>query len=239
MSFNLAAIRRELHRTPELAFREEKTKLLILSWLRQISGIRIHEFSTNNGILVEYSRGEGPYRLFRADMDALPVSESTGCPFSSQNPGLMHACGHDVHMTVLLGLIERMAEQNVRRNLLFLFQPAEEGEGGAQSVIAEGLIQRFDVEAAFAARCQRIAGGNGLQPPRRVLRRAPGIRCSVLWQNRPRCLSRKRDQRPGRRPQLPEPDGERRLRPGQTAPGDLPCGKSYSRNNSQRGAEPL
>lgn len=150
MSFNLAAIRRELHRTPELAFREEKTKLLILSWLRQISGIRIHEFSTNNGILVEYSRGEGPYRLFRADMDALPVSESTGCPFSSQNPGLMHACGHDVHMTVLLGLIERMAEQNVRRNLLFLFQPAEEGEGGAQSVIAEGLIQRYNVEAAFA-----------------------------------------------------------------------------------------
>ena len=71
---------------------------------------------------MEYSRGEGPYRLFRADMDALPVSESTGCPFSSQNPGLMHACGHDVHMTVLLGLIERMAEQNVRRNLLFLFQ---------------------------------------------------------------------------------------------------------------------
>ncbi len=147
---NLSAIRRELHRNPELAFREENTKSLILSYLHGIPDLRIHEFATNTGILVEYSRGEGPYRLFRADMDALPVSENTGCAFSSQNPGLMHACGHDIHMTVLLGLVAQVAAEKMQRNLLFLFQPAEEGEGGAQSVIAEGLIQRFDVEKAFA-----------------------------------------------------------------------------------------
>lgn len=150
MSFDLAALRRDLHRIPELAFREENTKQLILSCLRRIPGVRIHEFAANPGILVEYSHGDGPYRLFRADMDALPISENTGCAFASQNPGIMHACGHDVHMTVLLGLIELVASEALKKNLLFLFQPAEEGEGGAQSVIASGLIQRFDVEAAFA-----------------------------------------------------------------------------------------
>lgn len=147
---NLSAIRRELHRNPELAFREEKTKQTILTQLSGIAGIKIHEFQTSTGLLVEYSQGQGPYKLFRADMDALPVTENTGCDFSSQIPGLMHACGHDIHMTVLLGLIERVVAEGIPRNLLFLFQPAEEGEGGAQSVIAEGLIQKFDVEAAFA-----------------------------------------------------------------------------------------
>ncbi|NLN85252.1 MAG: N-acetyldiaminopimelate deacetylase, partial [Candidatus Cloacimonetes bacterium] len=150
MSLNLSQIRRELHRVPELAFREHKTKELLLAQLEKLPRIRVQEFSTNTGILVEYSEGNGPYRLFRADMDALPITENTGCAFSSQHPGLMHACGHDIHMTVLLGLIERVVSQALPRNLLFLFQPAEEGEGGAQSVLAEGLIQEYEVEAAFA-----------------------------------------------------------------------------------------
>lgn len=147
---NLFAIRRVLHSIPESAFREEETKKLLLSHLKAIAGITVHEFVTNTGILVEYSHGSGPYRLFRADMDALPVKENTGCEFASKQAGMMHACGHDVHMTVLLGLIEQVVSEGIPRNLLFLFQPAEEGEGGAQSVLAEGLIQRFDVEAAFA-----------------------------------------------------------------------------------------
>ncbi len=150
MSLDLFALRRELHRIPEPAFREEETKKLLLAHLKPLDGIRVREFATNTGILVEYSPGSGPYRLFRADMDALPVEENTGCEFASKNAGMMHACGHDVHMTVLLGLIERVVAEKTPRNLLFLFQPAEEGEGGAQSVLAEGLIQRFDVEAAFA-----------------------------------------------------------------------------------------
>lgn len=150
MSLDLGQIRRELHGIPELAFKEHKTKKLILDQLKKLPKLRIREFSTSTGILVEYSQGNGPYRLFRADMDALPVQENTGCKFVSQHPGLMHACGHDIHMTVLLGLIERVVSQAIPRNLLFLFQPAEEGEGGAQSVLAEGLIQEYDVEAVFA-----------------------------------------------------------------------------------------
>ena len=83
-------------------------------------------------------------------MDALPVIENTGCEFASQRTGYMHACGHDVHMAVLFGLIRKVAKDAPKRNLLFLFQPAEEGMGGAQSILSEGLIQRYEIEAAFA-----------------------------------------------------------------------------------------
>jgi N-acetyldiaminopimelate deacetylase len=150
VSLDLAAIRRELHQVPELAFQEFATRQLILDYLSQMEGITIHKFQASNALLVEYTRGSGPYKLFRADMDALPVTETTGCAFSSQNPGLMHACGHDVHMAVLLGTIEKVCRDKPERNLLYLFQPAEEGQGGAESVIAEGIIKKFPVEAAYA-----------------------------------------------------------------------------------------
>ncbi len=150
MSWDLGQIRRELHQIPELAFAENATKALLLRYLRTLEGIRIHTFERSTGILVEHSHGEDAYRLFRADMDALPVSENTGCGFTSQNPGMMHACGHDVHMTVLLGLIERVVALRPERNLLFLFQPAEEGQGGAESILGEGLIQQFPIRGVFA-----------------------------------------------------------------------------------------
>lgn len=150
MSFDLCQIRRELHQIPEPAFAEQQTKALLLKYLQQLDGIAIHEFQNSCGILVEYSRGEGEYRLFRADMDALPVAEQTQSAFRSGIEGMMHACGHDIHMTVLVGLIEKVAADKPACNLLFLFQPAEEGQGGAESVLAEGLIQSFPVEAVFA-----------------------------------------------------------------------------------------
>ncbi len=150
MSFDLKAIRRELHMIPEPSFGEHKTREFLLKHLRTLDGIMIHLMKNSTGILVEYSHGEGAYRLFRSDMDALPVAERTSAQFSSQNPGMMHACGHDIHMTVLLGLIERISQLKPERNLLFLFQPAEEGEGGAESVLAENIIQGFPVEAVFA-----------------------------------------------------------------------------------------
>lgn len=150
MSLDLIRLRQELHQIPETAFDEHRTKALLLEQLKQLEGIRIHEFAKSTGLLVEYSRGEGGYRLFRADMDALPVSENTGCDFTSLNTGLMHACGHDVHMAVLMGLIAKVARTKPEKNLLFLFQPAEEGQGGAESVLGEGLIQSFPVESVFA-----------------------------------------------------------------------------------------
>jgi len=149
-SIDLFDIRKQLHQIPESAFQEHKTKELLLSYLSDLDGIVIHHFAHNTGILVEYSQGEGEYLLFRADMDALPIQENTGCDFVSRHPGFMHACGHDIHMTVLLGLIYRVLETGYKKNLLFLFQPAEEGMGGAESVLAEGLIQSYQVKHVFA-----------------------------------------------------------------------------------------
>lgn len=147
---NLSEVRKELHRIPELAFQEFKTKELLLSYLSDLDDFTIHQFKESNGILVEYSHGVGAYQLFRADMDALPITEATESNFISQHKGIMHACGHDIHMTILLGLIYKVADMKPKKNLLFLFQPAEEGEGGAESVLGEGLIQSYDVKQVFA-----------------------------------------------------------------------------------------
>ena len=150
MMIEPTSLRKDLHRIPELAFEEYKTKALLMAILLKVPQIKIHQFETNTGILVEYSHGEGPYKLFRADMDALPIAEKTGCNFSSQHPGIMHACGHDVHMAILMGLISRIVDAKPRKNLLFLFQPAEEGKGGAEVVLKEGLVQAFDIESVYA-----------------------------------------------------------------------------------------
>ena len=147
---NLFEVRKQLHQIPEIAFSEFKTKELLLSHLTGLKDITIHQFSNNTGILVEYSHGKGSYKLFRADMDALPITEATGCEFVSKHKGFMHACGHDIHMTILLGLIHWVVGIQPKANLLFLFQPAEEGQGGAEAVIAEGLLQKFEIKSAFA-----------------------------------------------------------------------------------------
>lgn len=150
MNSGLFELRRELHRIPEPAFEEHKTKELLLARLRGFEGIRIQEFSGSTGILVEYTAGGEDYRLFRADMDALPIKENTGCGFESQHQGMMHACGHDAHMAILMGLIERISKLQPKQNLLFVFQPAEEGKGGAESILAEGLIQSYPVREVYA-----------------------------------------------------------------------------------------
>ena len=155
---DLYELRKTLHQNPELAFEEHETAALLMDFLEKqmqahpqnASKFKIHRFKNSLGILVEYSSGEGDYRFFRADMDALPILEDTGCDFASLTPGRMHACGHDVHMTVLMGLICRCLIHAPKQNLLFLFQPAEEGKGGAMSILNEGIIQRYEIEAAIA-----------------------------------------------------------------------------------------
>lgn len=157
--FDPVQIRHELHQIPEIAFQEYKTKDYILAHLRELCGSRgvkdlfeIIEFKKSTAILVVYQNGESEdgFELFRADMDALPICENTGADYHSTHHGMMHACGHDVHMAVLMGLIQRVWIAKPKKNLLFLFQPAEEGEGGAQSVISEGILQEYDIRSAFA-----------------------------------------------------------------------------------------
>ena len=163
---DIALVRQALHEIPELAFNESKTKALLLHYLDKIlptavyldnfslatltPGWSIYQFKQSNGILVCFHQGKGSYRLFRADMDALPVIENCSSSFPSLHPGLMHACGHDVHMAILIGLIQAISKLPPSRNFLFLFQPAEEGKGGAESILAEGVVQQFTVDSAIA-----------------------------------------------------------------------------------------
>ncbi len=147
--FDLISIRKELHKIPELGFEEIKTQEYILQLLGNLDGLKIHTFDFP-GVLVEYSHGNGKYKLFRADMDGLPITEDTNCDFSSEHKGKMHACGHDMHMTILIGLIEKVVTGNVSENLLFLFQPAEEGMGGATRVLNTKILDRFDISEAYA-----------------------------------------------------------------------------------------
>lgn len=147
--FDLIKIRKELHKIPELGFEEVKTQKYILQLLENFEGLKIHTLDFT-GILVEYSHGNGKYKLFRADMDGLPITEDTNCGFSSEHKGKMHACGHDIHMTILIGLIEKIVIDRVNENLLFLFQPAEEGMGGATRIINTGIFNKFDISEAYA-----------------------------------------------------------------------------------------
>ncbi|MDP8219793.1 MAG: amidohydrolase [Candidatus Stygibacter frigidus] len=146
---DLNKIRKELHQIPELAYKEFKTQEYILGKLKAYPGLKIHRFSPT-GIVVDYQGGKGKYLLFRADMDALPISENTDCDFKSLHPGMMHACGHDIHMTILLGLIERVINDQPEMNLLFLFQPAEEGQSGAEAVLKDNIWDKYEIEAAYA-----------------------------------------------------------------------------------------
>jgi len=137
-----------LHRIPEEGCKEKLTQAYLLEVLGKFACLRLRKLGT--GILAEYAGGKGSYKLFRADMDALPVNEQTGAEFASEHSGWMHACGHDVHMSVLLGLIEKVARSGLKKNLLFLFQPAEELGLGAKAVVSSGVLDEYDIEAAFA-----------------------------------------------------------------------------------------
>jgi N-acetyldiaminopimelate deacetylase len=153
--FDLIQIRKDLHKIPELGFEEFKTQNYLLEILETFKGIKIHTFSFP-GILVDYSNGKGQYKLFRADMDGLPINENTNCGYESEHKGKMHACGHDMHMTILLGLIQKMVSQKAEQNLLFLFQPAEEGKGGAERILKTGIFDTYDVSEAYAL---HVSGG--------------------------------------------------------------------------------
>ncbi len=143
--------RRELHRIPEIAFQETKTAAYLKQFLDRfdfdvVTGI------AENGIVATMKTGQpGPTILLRADMDALPLEESTNLSFASTHPGAMHACGHDGHMTMVLGaatVLDRL-RSDLCGNIKFLFQPAEEGPGGARPMIEAGVLDNPEVDYVF------------------------------------------------------------------------------------------
>jgi len=140
----LTAIRRDIHAHPELGLEEYRTADIVAQKLEEW-GIEVHRGVGGTGVVGVLRSGNGQASVgLRADMDALPILEATDLPYASQNQGRMHACGHDGHTTMLLGAAKYLAEtRNFNGTVNFIFQPAEEGIGGALAMLKDGLFQRF------------------------------------------------------------------------------------------------
>ena len=143
--------RQWMHRNPELGFDLPKTSGFVAERLREFGVDEIHEGIAQTGI-VAIINGQGPGDTIglRADMDALPIEEVTGAEYASETPGKMHACGHDGHTTMLLGAAKYLAEtRNFSGRVALIFQPAEEGGGGGEVMVQEGIMDRFDVKQVY------------------------------------------------------------------------------------------
>ncbi|MFF9622393.1 amidohydrolase [Streptomyces griseosporeus] len=134
----------DLHRHPELSFQEQRTATRLAGRLKD-AGYEVTEGVAGTGVVGVLANGEGPVVWLRADMDALPVQEATGLPYASTVPGVMHACGHDLHVTWLAGAAEALAagRDAWSGTLVVVGQPAEENGGGAAAMVADGLHERF------------------------------------------------------------------------------------------------
>jgi len=143
--------RHDLHRHPELALQEHRTSQVVQDKLRSFGVDEIHTGLATTGVVgVIRGREPGPAIGFRADMDALPILEETGAAYASETPGVMHACGHDGHTTMLLGAARYLAEtRNFAGTIYVIFQPAEERHGGAGIMVREGLFERFPMQQVF------------------------------------------------------------------------------------------
>ena len=144
-------LRRDIHRHPELAFEEHRTAALVADKL-EAWGYAVERDIGGTGVVGTLVRGDSGKRLgLRADMDALPIDEATGLDYASRHSGVMHACGHDGHTAMLLAAARHLAEQGSFDGTLHLiFQPAEEGGGGALRMMEDGLFERFPCDAVFA-----------------------------------------------------------------------------------------
>lgn len=146
----LTNLRRDLHAHPELGFEEERTSDIVAKLLDE-AGIQVHRGLGGTGVVGTLQIGNGTRRIgLRADMDALAMPETADRPYKSTVPGKMHACGHDGHTTMLLGAARYLAEtRGFSGTVHFIFQPAEEGRGGAKRMVEEGLFEQFPCDAVY------------------------------------------------------------------------------------------
>jgi hippurate hydrolase len=148
---DLIAIRRDLHAHPELCFEEHRTSGIVAAELKRL-GFEVTTGFAKTGVIGTLRNGTSNRAIgLRADMDALPMQETTNLPYGSKTPGKMHACGHDGHTTVLLGAAKYLAATRAFNGTVHLiFQPAEEDISGAKLMLEEGLLTRFPMDAAYA-----------------------------------------------------------------------------------------
>ncbi len=172
-------IRRDLHAHPELSFYEHRTSDKVASILEGI-GLEVQRNIATTGVVgLLRGSGDGPTIALRADMDALPVTEETGLPFSSVNPGVMHACNHDGHMAMLLGaaMVLEKARKSLRGNIKFIFQPGEEGYAGARQMIEQGVLEDEPrIEAAFAIHLDPLSPSGEF-----AVREGPMMACADMF----------------------------------------------------------
>ncbi|MBX5436554.1 MAG: N-acetyldiaminopimelate deacetylase [Alicyclobacillaceae bacterium] len=147
----LCDVRRRLHEIPEPGFAEHETQRLILRELAALPPERLEVRTWRTGVVVRV-RGDNPRRTlgYRCDMDGLPIQEETSYPFRSRHPGYMHACGHDLHMAIALGVVARCAARGLRDDVVVVFQPAEEGPGGAKPMLQSGILDGWRPDEVFA-----------------------------------------------------------------------------------------
>ena len=147
----LNALRQELHSCPEIGLEETRTAEIIAAHLEAL-GYQVHRGLAQTAVVGTLRNGDSNRTIgLRADMDGLPIHEKTGLPYASKNPGIMHACGHDGHMAMLLGAARTIAERRRFDGMVHLiFQPAEENCGGAKMMVAEGLFDLFPCDAIFS-----------------------------------------------------------------------------------------
>ncbi len=147
---DLTAIRRDLHANPELGMTEHRTAEIVAKQLESW-GIEVHRGVGGTGVVGVLRRGNGAKAIgLRADMDALPIEEATGAAYASRTLGKMHACGHDGHTAMLLGTARYLAEaKDFNGTVNFIFQPGEEGCGGALAMLADGLFERFPCDKIY------------------------------------------------------------------------------------------
>lgn len=148
---SLIKIRRDLHQIPELGFQEYKTQAYLLDYLQSLPQDRLVIKQWKTGLLVKV-HGQNPQKAigYRTDIDGLPIEEETGLSFSSTHESRMHACGHDVHMSIALGVLTHFVQKPIDDDLLFVFQPAEEGPGGAEPMMNSTEFQEWKPDLILA-----------------------------------------------------------------------------------------
>ncbi len=147
----LTAIRRDFHQHPEIGFEEVRTSGIVADLLRSWGVDEVHTGIGKTGVVgIIKGKSEGRTIGLRADMDALPMEEQTNLPYASKSPGRFHGCGHDGHTTMLLGAARYLAEtRNFAGRAVVIFQPAEEGLGGARAMLADGLFEKFPCDEVY------------------------------------------------------------------------------------------
>jgi amidohydrolase len=163
----LVEIRRTLHQHPELSFREHQTARTIAGVLSEL-GLQSRTGVGKTGVVADMGEGR-PLAALRADMDALPIQEENDVPYASQNPGVMHACGHDMHMTALLGAAMLLKETPFQGTVRLIFQPCEEGQddegkSGAMRMVDEGVLDGVGAVFGMHVDDQSYAGSAGVRP---------------------------------------------------------------------------